>query len=132
MSTFLLITLLPQNVFHLNHILSVILRDHSVYGFKVTEKIQAEIDMNVMKTRQLSVTLNTYRSVIITGTNLTLATGPFSVKALPMTAGVYSMTSGDVPQDSTFTITLDLRDESTDIPIPDITWRVIHMRKKSK
>ncbi|XP_053409194.1 fibrocystin-L-like isoform X2 [Mercenaria mercenaria] len=58
-----------------------------------------------------------------TGTNLTLASSPFSVDGLPMTAGVYSMTSGDIPQDSTFSITFDLRDNSTDIAIPDITWR---------
>ncbi|XP_060584412.1 fibrocystin-L-like isoform X2 [Ruditapes philippinarum] len=56
-------------------------------------------------------------------TNLTVESVPFSVDGLPMTAGVYSMTSGDIPQDSVFALTLDLRDSSTNIAIPDITWR---------
>lgn len=57
-------------------------------------------------------------------TNLTLESVPFSVDALPMSAEVYSMTSGDIPQNSAFSLTLDLRDKSTQIAIPDITWRV--------
>lgn len=63
-------------------------------------------------------------SFIISAMNLSLSTDPFDVAVVPLTVGVFSMTTDDIEQDSVFGITLELRDETTDEPLGDITWRV--------
>ena len=59
----------------------------------------------------------------ITGLNLNLS-AVINVDPVPMTVGLYAISSGDIIQDSEFSITLDLRDRTTDLPLEDITWRV--------
>ena len=56
--------------------------------------------------------------------NLTLASEAFDLDPAPLTAGVYSMTTDDIIQDEVFSLTLEIRDETTDEPITDIAWRV--------
>ncbi|KAL4231848.1 hypothetical protein ACF0H5_009424 [Mactra antiquata] len=56
-------------------------------------------------------------------TNLSVTSRPLYVVGLPMTADIHSMTATDIEQGSTFSITFDLRDNSTNIQIPDLTWR---------
>ncbi|WAR05669.1 PKHL1-like protein [Mya arenaria] len=55
--------------------------------------------------------------------NFSLSTDAFDLDAVPMTAGVYSMTTDDIISGETLAIVLNLRDSTTDVAIPDITWR---------
>ncbi|XP_052245987.1 fibrocystin-L-like isoform X3 [Dreissena polymorpha] len=55
--------------------------------------------------------------------NLKVSTDPFDVMAVPLTSGVHSMTMDNIVTNEVMTLTLELRDSTTNKPIPDINWR---------
>ena len=61
---------------------------------------------------------------LIIDLNLTIESAAFDVEVVPMTAGLYAITSDDIQEGEDFSITLELRNKLTNQPIEDITWRV--------
>ena len=67
--------------------------------------------------------------VIFSDLNLTVESAAFDVDRVPMTAGLYAITSDDILEGEEFSLTLDLRNKYTNERIEDITWRVIRDNK---